>query len=191
MRDDAANSPLPQQPPSALCWRQAAAARADARRLSGTGVKEPTMLKLITLAGILIFAAAAPVRAQSAPIAIDHPWSRATAGQVGVVYMTIKNTGTADDRLIGAATPIAGKAELHTTSEENGVMKMRPLPAVEVKANAEASLKPGGMHLMLLGLKEPLKEGNSFPLSLTFEKAGKLDVTVSVEKAGAMGSMKM
>jgi len=149
------------------------------------------MLKQIALAGILIFAAAAPALAQSAPIEIDHPWSRATTGQVGVVYMTLKNPGATDDRLVAAATPIAGKAELHTTIEENGVMKMPPLPAVEVKANAEASLKPGGTHLMLIGLKGPLKEGSSFPLSLTFEKAGKLDVTVAVEKAGAMSGMKM
>ena len=148
------------------------------------------MPRMLVLAAILVFAVAGTATAQT-PIVIDHPWSRATTGRVGVVYMTIKNTGNTDDRLVAAAAPVAGKAELHTMTEENGVMKMRPLPAIEVKAAAEASLKPGGMHLMLMGLKAPLKEGASFPLTLTAEKAGKIEVTVPVEKAGAMGGMKM
>ena len=149
------------------------------------------MLKSIILAGILVFATAAAALAQTAPIEIDHPWSRATKGQVGVIYMTIKNTGTADDRLVAAATPVAGTAGLHVSSEENGVMKMRPVPTIEVKAKGAAELSPGGVHVMLMGLKQPLQEGTSFPLSLTFEKAGKVEVTVAVEKAGAMSGMKM
>jgi copper(I)-binding protein len=70
-------------------------------------------------------------------------------------------------------------------------MKMRPLPAVDIKAGGQAELKPGGMHIMLVGLAAPLKEGQTFPLTLTFEKAGKVEVTVTVEKAGAMGDRAM
>ena len=73
--------------------------------------------------------------------------------------------------------------------DDNGVMKLRPLKAIDVKANGEATLKPGGMHVMLVGLKQPLKEGENFPLTLTFEKAGKIDVKVAVKKAGSLGNM--
>ena len=101
--------------------------------------------------------------------------------------MTIRNTSTADDRLVAAATPLAGEARLHIAINYNGVTKMRPLSAVDVKTKGQVALRPGGIHLMLAGLKRPLKEGQSFPLTLTFEKVGKLDVTVAVEKAGSMG----
>src|SRR5207302_11463713 len=109
----------------------------------------------------------------------------------GVAYLTIVNTGTADDRLIAAATPVAEKAEPHSTVTENGVMKMRPVQAVDVKAGGKAELKPGGLHLMLTGLKAPLKEGGTFPLTLTFEKAGAIETMVKIEKAGAMGGAGM
>ncbi len=68
---------------------------------------------------------------------------------------------------------------------------MRPLPAIDVKSGGQTTLGPGGFHVMLISLKQPLKEGESFPLTLTFEKAGKLDVSVKVEKAGSMGGMRM
>lgn len=147
------------------------------------------MLRIFALVATFASCVVAVAIAQTTPIAVDHPWARASAGKTGAIYMSIKNAGPADDRLVAVASPVADHAQLHIEINDNGVMKMRPLPAIEVKAKGEATLKPGGMHVMLIGLTHPLKEGESFPLTLTFEKAGKIDVTVAVEKAGSMGNM--
>lgn len=136
-----------------------------------------------------LLALAPPALAQSggAPkVEIAHAWARATSGKTGGAFLTIANKGTADDRLVAVSTPIAAKAELHHTIDENGIMKMRPIAAIDVKAGGQAELKPGGLHIMLLDLKAPLKEGQTFPLTLTFEKAGTIGTVVTVEKAGAM-----
>src|SRR5260221_14267031 len=103
-------------------------------------------------------------------IEIAHPFARATAltPKTGAAYFTIVNAGASDDRLIAASSPIAEKSELHATIDDNGVMKMRPLVAIAVKAGERGGLKPGGLHLMLTGLQAPLKDGPSPPLTLTF-----------------------
>jgi copper(I)-binding protein len=160
--------------------------------------------RLIALAFCLAFAVPGVAQTgsgQTKPgptIEIAHPFARATAvtAKTGAAYFTIVNAGASDDRLIAASSPIAEKSELHATIDDNGVMKMRPLVAIAVKAGERVELKPGGMHLMLTGLKAPLKVGQSFPLTLTFEKAGPVTVTVGVEKVGAasghdMPGMKM
>jgi periplasmic copper chaperone A len=151
-------------------------------------------MRAIALASAICFAVISSVYAQSSsPIEINHAWAHATASSAanGAVYLTITNRGTADDRLTGASTAVASKAELHVTLNENGVMKMRPLADVPVKAGGSAQFKPDGMHIMLLGLKHPLKAGDSFPLTLTFDKAGAVETMVKVTKAGAAapGSM--
>lgn len=117
-------------------------------------------------------------------VAIDHPWARASIGQAkaGAVYMTLANKGAQSDRLIAAATGVAKKAGLHIHLMQNGVMKMRPVKAIEVTPGAPAVLKPGGLHIMLTGLKAPLAEGTRFPLTLTFEKAGSIEIQVKVQK---------
>jgi len=156
-------------------------------------------MRAIALASAVCMAVISSVYAQtSSPIELNHAWARATAASAanGAVYLTITNHGTADDRLAGASTAVASKAELHITLNENGVMKMRPIADVPVKAGGRAQFKPGGMHIMLLGLKHPLKAGDSFPLTLIFDKAGAVETMVKVEKAGAaapgtMPSMKM
>jgi len=121
------------------------------------------------------------------PVDIKNAWSRATPGKVetGAAYLTIESA--APDRLTGASTPVAGKAELHEMTMQGGIMKMRSLAAVDLPAGHAVVLKPGGTHIMLSGLKQPLRAGESFPLTLEFEKAGKREVTVTIEKAGAMG----
>jgi hypothetical protein len=138
---------------------------------------------------------ATPAGAADATIEISQAWARATAAgaKVGGAYVTIVNHGTADDRLTGAASPIAAKVTLHTTQEENGVMKMRPLAEVPVKAGATVTFQPGGMHIMLVDLTRPLKVGETFPLTLSFDKAGSVPATVTVVKAGASagGTAKM
>lgn len=123
---------------------------------------------------------------------IDHPWARASAGAAanGAAYMTITTAGAAADQLVKAASPVADKVELHTHILDGDVMRMRPVSGITVNVGEPAVLRPGGLHVMLIGLKEPLKEGSQFPLTLTFEKAGTVTVQVDVEGASTpMGSV--
>lgn len=129
--------------------------------------------------------------ADSAAVSVTHVWARPTpgAGATGAAYFTVTSNGTAD-RLVGVSTPIAS-ADLHESVNDNGVMKMRAVPAIPLKPGAPVTFKPGGYHVMLTGLKSPLKPGDSFPLTLTFEHAQPVTVTVMVQAAGGsgMGSM--
>ena len=120
-------------------------------------------------------------------LAVVEPWARATIGQgkTGAAYLTIVNRGTAADRLIAVTTPAARMAQLHTHIMEGGVMKMRPVEALEIESQETTEFKPGGLHIMLMGLDRPLKKGESFPMTLTFEKAGKVAVAVTVAGATA------
>ena len=121
-------------------------------------------------------------------ITADHPWARATAGQApnGAAYMTLVNKGAEADYLTAASAAVSDRVELHTTLMNDGVMQMREVKRIEVAPGSSTALEPGGFHVMLIGLKAPLKEGETFPLTLTFEKAGTLEVQVLVEGVGAM-----
>jgi len=143
---------------------------------------------VIFAAGLL--AATAPARAHDykvGAIVIERPWARATPVKVGGAYMTIRNRGTAPDRLLKVASPAAEKAEIHETRIEDGMAMMRATGALELEPGATIELKPGGLHVMLMGLERPLEEGESLKLVLTFEKAGTIEVEATVEKAGAPG----
>ncbi len=141
------------------------------------------MLRRVLLAAPLLAAFAA--QAWAAPIVVDHVWSRAAmAGRIGVVYLTITATGTSDT-LVSISSPVASRAELHESYSDNGVMKMRPVVSVIVAPGKPAVLQPGGYHIMLIDLARALKEGDSFPITLHFAKAGAVTVTASVAKAGA------
>jgi len=145
------------------------------------------MFRLSASAALFAVALAAncAVSAQQNDIRIDHAWSRAAmAGRTGVVYLTITDTGRAD-RLVGVSSPVAEKAELHESFSDNGVMKMRDVAALPVAKGQPVSLSPGGHHIMLVHLKQALKEGDVVPLTLTFEKAGAVSTTAIVAKAGA------
>ncbi|MBP2311844.1 copper chaperone PCu(A)C [Azospirillum soli] len=122
-------------------------------------------------------------------VAVTEPWARAgtPAARSGAAFMTIKNGGTEADRLVGAETPVAEKAELHTHLMDNGVMKMREVDAIELPPGESVALRPGGLHVMLMGLKQPLTQGGRFPVTLTFAKAGAVTVEVPIQSAGAMG----
>src|SRR5215469_8160071 len=141
--------------------------------------------KFLALAASLVVASAA--LAQTNQLDVNNAWARATPGKAenGAAYLTIQSP--TPDRLLTVSSPVARKAELHTMSMEGMVMKMRPLAGVDIPAGQPVTLKPGGQHVMLLGLDAPLREGQSFPLTLTFEKAGTLTVTVVIEKPGAAG----
>jgi copper(I)-binding protein len=121
------------------------------------------------------------------PLSIEDAFARATigSGKTGAAYLTIHNPTDHPDRLIGAKVTIAAKASLHTHLKQNGVMKMRQLKAVEIPAKGMFVFKPGGNHLMLMGLKAPLRMGKSFPLVLLFKKAGEITVSIPVLAVGA------
>lgn len=135
--------------------------------------------------------AAGSASAQTGPLQIQNAWARATPGgaTIGAAYVTIRSPTA--DRLVAASTPVAGKAELHKMEMSGTVMKMRPVAGIDIPADRPVSLAPGGLHIMLIGLKQPLKPGQSFPLTLTFAKAGPRTVDVSVEKVGAAGPAAM
>jgi periplasmic copper chaperone A len=145
------------------------------------------MFKVFSMTAAFVFCLATAALAQSASVSVNDAWARASNVSTGAVYLTIANAGSSDDKLIAAQSPVAKTAQLHIEIDDHGIMKMRPLKSVDVKANGKATLAPGGMHIMLIGLKHHLKVGDSFPLTLTFEKAGKIAVTVAVKKAGSMG----
>jgi copper(I)-binding protein len=119
---------------------------------------------------------------------IIHPFARATppGARTGAVFFTVDNAGKETDRLLRASTPIAAGVVLHQMALEGGIMKMRAVPSVEVRSGGRLELKPSGYHLMLLDLKQPLKVGEKFPLTLTFEDAGTILISVWVEDMGAM-----
>jgi copper(I)-binding protein len=121
-------------------------------------------------------------------ISIEHVWGRASAGSTstGVAYVT-ETDNRQPDRLVGVSTPSAASAELHETIHDNGVMKMRPVAAIALDPGKPVTLSPGGYHAMLMGLKSPLEAGDGFPLTLTFEDAQPITVTVKVEAVGATG----
>lgn len=119
---------------------------------------------------------------------IGHPWARATpkGASVGGGYLKITNTGIAADRLVGGSTDIADSFELHEMKMEGNVMKMRPVAnGIEIKPGQTVTLDPSGYHVMFVGLKDQLKQGERFKATLEFAKAGKVDVDFAVEGIGA------
>ncbi|GIZ50833.1 copper chaperone PCu(A)C [Noviherbaspirillum aridicola] len=124
--------------------------------------------------------------AHAQELRVSQAYARATMPQqpAGGAYLTIENRGKAADRLVGAATPVAKSVELHTMSMQGNVMKMREVGGIDIGSAATLEMKPGeGYHLMLMGLRQPLRAGERFPLTLQFDKAGKLEVEVSVQEA--------
>ena len=142
-------------------------------------------MQRVFVGAALIFAAltAAAHSFTLGEIDIGHPYARPTReGQlVSGGYLKLVNKGTAD-RLLSASSPAAGVTEIHSMTMDGNVMKMRQVDAIELAPGQTVELKPGGYHLMLMGLKAPLKAGDKVPLTLKFEKAGEVVVTVNVEE---------
>ena len=122
-------------------------------------------------------------------IELSQAWMRASLAGVPntAAYLAIRTTDGKPDRLLRAESPVAGKVELHTHIIENGVAKMREVLAIDVPAGAPAELKPGGLHIMLFGVKGTLKDGDSAPLTLIFERAGAVTLTVPVRRGMPAG----
>ncbi|MGY4308435.1 copper(I)-binding protein [Bradyrhizobium sp. USDA 4369] len=153
----------------------------------------------MTLLGRSLFALALLLAGSPAAFAADvkagdlvitQPWSRATPGgaKTGAGYLTIENKGSAPDRLVAVSGDVAGRIEVHEMAVSNGVMTMRPLEkGLVIEPGKTVALAPGGYHLMLMELKSPLKQGDKLPVTLEFEKAGKVAVTLEVQAVGAKG----
>jgi len=125
-------------------------------------------------------------------ISIGHIWARATptGATTAAIYVPLLNNGKETDSLIGASSELASKIEIHQDTNDNGIMKMQKLDAVTLEPNKPVSLRPNGTHLMVFGLKQQLKEGGMFPLTLQFEKAGSIKVEAMIEGVGAMSESK-
>ena len=119
-------------------------------------------------------------------VTIGHSYARATAaGQtVGGSYFKLQNKG-GNDRLVAASAKVSASVEIHEMKMEGDVMRMRQVDGIALPAGQTVELRPGGLHLMIIGLKAPLKAGDKFPMKLRFEKAGEVEVMVNVEAPAA------
>ncbi len=155
-----------------------------------TSVPKPAPVLSIVRGQPLVSATnvAPPATTANAPtVLIADPESRPTPpfATVGVAYLSMINRGTTADRLLSASSPVAGRVELHATTTQGNVARMRPVENLELPPNRTVTLQPLGMHLMLFDLKAPLVAGQSFPLTLKFREAGEITVDVSVQTEGA------
>ena len=140
-----------------------------------------TILRGLLFAGLL-----SPFAALAQPIQAEQPWARATAPQqkVGGAYVTL--TSLAGDRLLGASSPVAGRVEVHEMQVDGTVMRMRELAdGLPLPAGKAVPMAPGGYHLMLMDLKQPLVAGQTVPVQLRFRDAPPLDVVMQVAPVGA------
>ncbi len=148
---------------------------------------------LVFMMALLVNASAVAQQYESGSIRVTNAWSRALppVSANGAVYVSLVNDGPRTDKLTGASSPLAQRVELHAHTMEGGVMKMRASASIELSAGKRVELKPGGLHLMLIGLKQPLKEGGRFPLTLHFAHASPLAVEVVVLATDAKGPTTM
>ena len=149
-------------------------------------------MKHFLLSSAIILSAPAAMACETVTLGdltVEHAWSKATigAGRPGVFYVEITNTGTADDVLVGIATAAASMPTLHETVVQEGIASMPSAMSIPVLAGQTVQLAPGGYHGMLMGLTTALKEGDSFPVTLSFEKAGEVTVNVDVLSLRAEG----
>jgi len=160
-------------------WTEIPAAGSRAR------LESPAPVLRVAAAGAPAHAAAT-VRAGTLTIA--QPWTRATPGGARVAggYLTVTNTGNAPDRLVGGSAAFAERVEIHEMATQNGVMTMRALGnGLAIAPGQTVELKPGGLHVMFMGLRTQLTEGQSVKVTLEFEKAGKVEVDLAVGGIGA------
>lgn len=137
----------------------------------------------------LLLLCCAPKKSEPPKISVFGAWSRATvAGQASAAaYLTIDNRGGGDDKLLKVSSPV-GQATLHSTTIDSAVMRMRQLDKVDIPARSQVEFKPGGMHIMIIGVKHPLQAGNSFPLTLKFDQSGERTIRVAVRPATTAGA---
>jgi copper(I)-binding protein len=142
----------------------------------------------VAMLGYFLVAPALAEDVKAGDLVITQAWSRATPGgaTIGGAYLTIENKGSTPDRLMGGSADVAGKVQVHEMTMDNGVMTMRSLDqGLAIDPGKTVKLAPGGYHLMMIDLKSPLKQGDKLPVTLEFEKAGKVNVSFDVEGVGA------
>jgi len=156
-------------------------------------INKTALRSMVAIAAVAILwcSLAAPAGAQEVKVGdlvITQAWTRATPGgaKISGGYLTIENRGSSPDRLIGGSADVAGKVEVHEMAMNNGVMTMRPLEkGLSIEPGKTLKLAPGGYHLMMFDLKSPLKQGEKLSVTLEFEKAGKVQVSLDVAGVGA------
>jgi copper(I)-binding protein len=144
-------------------------------------------MALAMLAAALASGTALAEEYKANTLRISNAFVRATppGAKVAGAFMSIENQGKEADRLVSASSPVAGLVEIHEMAMDGGMMKMRAIKGVDLKPGATVELRPGGYHVMLEDLKQPLKQGDQIPVLLTFEKAGTVEIKVKVEPMGA------
>ena len=140
-------------------------------------------LGMLASTGVLI---AEPASTRADELKVESAWARASAGRNGAAFVTVFNGSNAPDRLVGVASPVAPDVMVHRSFEEGGTMKMEHVATIPIDVGQRIEMKPGGLHIMLVNLKQPLRRGEQFPLSLTFERSGIKETTVTVYGPGAM-----
>ena len=146
-----------------------------------------SLASIVAIAGLLLVPALAHDYKVGA-LEISHPWTRATppTAQAGGGFLTITNKGMTPDRLVAARSAVSDRVEVHEMKMDGNVMRMRELEkGLEIPAGATVMLKPGGFHIMFMGLKAPFAKDAKVPLTLVFEKAGSIDIELDVEALGA------
>lgn len=136
----------------------------------------------IILTGGAALAADAPAADARAAIVVTHAWVRASLGQspTTAAYLRIENRGATEDRLLAVATPAAATAHLHESVAKDGIMRMQAVNSLGIKPGQSIELAPGGLHIMMMGLKSPLKVGQTIPVKVRFEGAGEIEVDAEV-----------
>ena len=144
-------------------------------------------MKKLTLLAAGLIASTAAFAGDADQVSVQDPYVRLAPPNAPATgaFMVIRNAGDKDVKVVKADNPVSRVTELHTHLNEGGVMKMRPVPAIDVKAKGEAVLKPGGLHVMLIDLKAPMMEGDTVPLTLTFDDGSTKKVDAKVVKPTA------
>ncbi len=148
---------------------------------------------VLTTLGVTVLALlyVVSLKAAEGDIRIHDPYVRLPppgAAAVGA-FMRLENVGAAERKLVKAESPAAKTVELHTHIDDNGVMKMRAIPSIDIKAGGEAVLRPGSLHVMLIGLQRAFKEGDRIPITLNFDDGFKQQIEAPVRKIEASGAM--
>ena len=141
-------------------------------------------MKRVLLTSLILPAALVAGFAMAAAMNLESAWARSSppGAQVAAVYLRIDNSGGRSDRLQTIRSDVAASAEVHRTTVVEGVARMRPVSTLHVAANEVVAFEPGGLHIMLFGLKQPLVAGQTFQVELGFELSGKQKVTVKVRE---------
>ena len=150
----------------------------------------PKYSSLRVMAALALCLALFPAIALAAsPLRVESPWARASLSGVrnAIVFGTLVNDGSAPLTIVSGSTPVVARVEFHIHAMSGDVMTMKQLDSIALKPGERATLQPGGLHIMLIDLKQPLKQGANFPLTLVAADGVSVDITVKIESATATG----